>query len=68
MYVLQVGLIYDKKLVGRLDLAPSACTINVVKNLREIIESGLEPLALMSQLATLITDILARSHDFMKED
>lgn len=29
-------------------------------------ESGVEPLALMSQLATVITDILAGSYDFMK--
>ncbi|KAL2524281.1 Protein STICHEL-like 3 [Abeliophyllum distichum] len=30
-------------------------------------ESGIEPLALMSQLATVITDILAGSYDFVKE-
>lgn len=29
-------------------------------------ESGVEPLALMSQLATVITDILAGSYDIMK--
>lgn len=50
-----------------LDLALSADTVNTVKNLREIMESGIEPLALMSQLATIITDILAGSYDFMKE-
>lgn len=64
---LQVGLISDEKLVDLLDLALSADTVNTVKNLREIMETGVEPLALMSQLATVITDILAGSYDFTKE-
>lgn len=50
-----------------LDLALSADTVNTVKNLRLIIESGVEPMALMSQIATVITDILAGSYDFKKE-
>lgn len=64
---LQVGLISDEKLIELLDLALSAETVNTVKNLRQIIESGVEPLALMSQLATLITNILAGSCDLLKE-
>ncbi|KAI3456112.1 hypothetical protein Pfo_012775 [Paulownia fortunei] len=62
-----VGLISDEKLIDLLDLALSADTVNTVKNLRDIMESGVEPLALMSQLATVITDILAGSYDIMKE-
>ncbi|KAK4361234.1 hypothetical protein RND71_020186 [Anisodus tanguticus] len=62
-----VGLISDEKLMDLLDLALSADTVNTVKHLREIMESGVEPLALMSQLATVITDILAGSYDFTKE-
>ncbi|XP_057428850.1 protein STICHEL-like 3 isoform X2 [Lotus japonicus] len=62
-----VGLISDEKLVDLLDLALSADTVNTVKNLRAIMETGVEPLALMSQLATVITDILAGSYDFTKE-
>lgn len=62
-----IGLISDDKLVDLLDLALSADTVNTVKHLREIMESGVEPLALMSQLATVITDILAGSYNFMKE-
>ncbi|KAI8525721.1 hypothetical protein RHMOL_Rhmol13G0252000 [Rhododendron molle] len=62
-----VGLVSDEKLVDLLDLALSADTVNTVKNLREIMESGVEPLALMSQLATVITDILAGSYDLTKE-
>ncbi|XP_073118754.1 protein STICHEL-like 4 isoform X2 [Henckelia pumila] len=61
-----IGLISDEKLVDLLDIALSADTVNTVKNLRHIMESGVEPLALMSQLATLITDILAGSYDFLK--
>ncbi|KAI7731208.1 hypothetical protein M8C21_030808, partial [Ambrosia artemisiifolia] len=61
-----VGLISDDKLVDLLDLALSADTVNTVKHLREIMESGVEPLALMSQLATVITDILAVSKDDME--
>ncbi|KAL9259275.1 STICHEL-like 3-like protein [Drosera capensis] len=53
------GLISDDKLVHLLDLALSADTVNTVKSLREIMETGVEPLALMSQLATVVTDILA---------
>ncbi|KAE8689855.1 Protein STICHEL-like 3 [Hibiscus syriacus] len=62
-----VGLISDEKLVDLLDLALSADTVNTVKSLRLIMESGVEPLALMSQLATVITDILASSYEFTKE-
>lgn len=62
-----VGLICDEKLVDLLDLALSADTVNTIKNLRVIMETGVEPLALMSQLATVITDILAGSYDWTKE-
>lgn len=62
-----VGLISDEKLVDLLDLALSADTVNTVKILRVIMETGVEPLALMSQLATVITDILAGTYDFTKE-
>ncbi|KAI4368115.1 hypothetical protein MLD38_016711 [Melastoma candidum] len=62
-----VGLVSDEKLVDLLDLALSADTVNTVKNLREIMETGVEPLALMSQLATVITDLLAGSYDLTKE-
>ncbi|EPS60406.1 hypothetical protein M569_14395, partial [Genlisea aurea] len=61
-----VGLISDEKLVDLLDLALSADVVNAVKNLRDIMEYGVDPLTLMSQLATVITDILAGSFDFSK--
>ncbi|CAN1166901.1 Protein STICHEL-like 3 [Linum perenne] len=62
-----VGLISDEKLVDLLDMALSADTVNTVKSLRVIMEAGVEPLALMSQLATVITDILAGTYDFTRE-
>lgn len=62
-----VGLIPDEKLVDLLDLALSADTVKTVKCLRELMEAGVEPLALMSQLATLITDILAGSYKVPEE-
>ncbi|CAA7402382.1 unnamed protein product [Spirodela intermedia] len=62
-----VGLISDEKLVDLLDLALSADTVNTVKRLRDIMETGVEPLALMSQVATVITDILAGSYVFTRE-
>ncbi|KAI4304424.1 hypothetical protein MLD38_039938 [Melastoma candidum] len=62
-----VGLVSDETLVNLLDLALSADTVNTIKNLREIMETGVEPLALMSQLAMVITDILAGSCDLTKE-
>lgn len=62
-----VGMIPDEKLVDLLDLALSADTVNTVKSLRELIEAGVEPLGLMSQLATLITDILAGSYKLHRE-
>ncbi|EEE64450.1 hypothetical protein OsJ_19296 [Oryza sativa Japonica Group] len=62
-----VGLVSDDKLVDLLDLALSADTVNTVKTLRDITETGVEPLALMSQLATIITDILAGTYAFTQE-
>lgn len=66
-FFLQVGLISDEKLVELLDLALSADTVNTVKNLRVIMEMGIEPLTVMSQLASVITDILGGTYDFTKE-
>ncbi|GJM89538.1 hypothetical protein PR202_ga05740 [Eleusine coracana subsp. coracana] len=61
-----VGLVSDDKLVDLLDLALSADTVNTVKTLRDITETGVEPMALMSQLATIITDILAGTYPFTR--
>lgn len=65
--LVQVGLVSDEKLVDLLDLALSAHTVNTIKNLRDIMEAGVEPLSLISQLATIITDILAGTYVFTRE-
>lgn len=52
----------DTKLVDLLDMALSADTVSTVKCIRELLEAGAEPLALVNQLATLITNILAGSY------
>ncbi|KAH7437972.1 hypothetical protein KP509_05G098800 [Ceratopteris richardii] len=54
-----MGLIPNDKLLELLDFALSADTVNTVRNLKELLVSGAEPLNLMSQLACLITSILA---------
>ncbi|KAG6552912.1 hypothetical protein Mapa_005568 [Marchantia paleacea] len=56
-----VGLVSDDKLIDLLDLALSADAVNTVRCMRDLLDGGVEPLALVSQLATLITDILAGS-------
>eukprot|EP00250_Pteridium_aquilinum_P018606 c24136_g1_i1 orf=399-3839(-) len=53
-----VGLIPDEKLTKLLELALAGNSVSTVNAIRELMESGVEPLALTSQLATLITDIL----------
>ncbi|KAI5077714.1 hypothetical protein GOP47_0007538 [Adiantum capillus-veneris] len=54
-----VGMIPEKKLIEFLEVALSPDTSNTVKAIRDFMESGVDALALISQLATLITDILA---------
>ncbi|ERN11484.1 hypothetical protein AMTR_s00022p00099080 [Amborella trichopoda] len=56
---LQVGLVPDSKLTELLNMALSGDTARTVCCTRELIGSGVEPVALISQLASLITDILA---------
>lgn len=50
-----------------LDSALSTDTVNTVKNLRVLLETGVGPLALMSQLATIVTDLIAGTYDFTAE-
>lgn len=57
-----VGVVSDEKLLDLLETALSADTSRTVRRTRELIDSGIEPMTLMSQLATLIMDILAGSY------
>ncbi|KAK4748363.1 hypothetical protein SAY87_014949 [Trapa incisa] len=62
-----IGLISDEKLVDLLDSALSTDTVNTVKNLRVLLETGVEPLALMSQLAMVVTNIISGAYDLTTE-
>lgn len=57
----QVGVVSDEKLLELLELAMSSDTAETVKRARELMDSGVDPMVLMSQLAILIMDIIARS-------
>eukprot|EP01018_Ginkgo_biloba_P023092 Gb_02960 [translate_table: standard] len=57
-----VGVVSDEKLLDLLELALSADTARTVRSAREVMDAGIEPMTLMSQLASLIMDILAGSY------
>lgn len=59
-YLLQVGLVPQNKLIDLLATAVSGETIKTVRVTKELtITGGVEPRALVSQLSSLITDILS---------
>lgn len=58
----QVGVVSDEKLLELLELAMSSETAETVKRARELMDSGVDPMVLMSQLAGLIMDIIAGSY------
>src|ERR1044072_8631189 len=58
----QVGVVSDEKLLELLELAMSSDTAETVKRARELMDSGVDPMVLMSQLAGLIMDIIAGSY------
>ncbi|KAL3628932.1 hypothetical protein CASFOL_027978 [Castilleja foliolosa] len=53
------GVVSNDELLDLLHLALSSDASNTVKQARELLRSGIEPLQLVSQLANLIMDILA---------
>ncbi|XP_058089954.1 protein STICHEL-like [Magnolia sinica] len=57
-----VGVVSDEKLLDLLELAMSSETAETVKRARELMNSGVDPIALMSQLAGLIMDIIAGTY------
>lgn len=61
--VLQNGVVSDAELLDLLHLALSSDASNTIKKVRELIESRIDPLQLISQLASLIMDILAGKCD-----
>jgi len=60
--MVQVGVVPDEKLLELLELAMSSNTAETVKRARELMDSGVDPLVLMSQMASLIMDIIAGSY------
>ncbi|KAK9167832.1 hypothetical protein Scep_003023 [Stephania cephalantha] len=57
-----VGVVSDEELLDLLELAMSSDTAETVKRARELMDSGVDPMALMSQLAGLIMDIIAGTY------
>ncbi|KAJ7967917.1 protein STICHEL [Quillaja saponaria] len=58
-----VGVVSDEKLLELLELAMSSNTAETVKRARELMDSGVDPMVLMSQLASLIMDIIAGTYN-----
>lgn len=61
-----VGVVSDEKLLELLELAMSSNTAETVKRARELMELGVDPMALMSQMATLIMDIIAGTYQVVE--
>ncbi|XP_010930355.1 protein STICHEL [Elaeis guineensis] len=57
-----VGVVSEEKLLDLLELAMSSNTAETVKRSRALMDSGVDPMALMSQLAGLIMDIIAGTY------
>lgn len=57
-----VGIVSEEKLLDLLEIAMSSDTAETVKRSRELMDSGVDPMALMSQLAGLIMDIIAGTY------
>ncbi|KAF9685124.1 hypothetical protein SADUNF_Sadunf03G0021800 [Salix dunnii] len=57
-----VGDVSDEKLLELLELALSSETAETVKRARDLMDSGVDPMVLMSQLASLIMDIIAGTY------
>lgn len=57
-----VGVVSDEKLLDLLEIAMSSNTAETVRRSRELMDSGVDPMALMSQLAGLIMDIIAGTY------
>ncbi|CAK7357228.1 unnamed protein product [Dovyalis caffra] len=58
-----VGVVSDEKLLELLELAMSSDTAETVKRARDLMDSGVDPMVLMSQLASLIMDIIAGTYN-----
>ncbi|XP_073028211.1 protein STICHEL-like [Primulina eburnea] len=57
-----IGVVSDEKMLELLELAMSSNAAETVIRARELIDSGVDPIVLMSQMATLIVDIIAGTY------
>ncbi|KAK6121278.1 hypothetical protein DH2020_044981 [Rehmannia glutinosa] len=57
-----IGVVSDEKLLELLELAMSSNATETVIRARELMDSGVDPIVLMSQMATLIVDIIAGTY------
>ncbi|EOA39517.1 hypothetical protein CARUB_v10008136mg [Capsella rubella] len=62
-----VGVVSDDNLLELLELALSSDTAETVKKARELLDSGADPIPMMSQLASLIMDIIAGAYKALDE-
>ncbi|CAH8252303.1 unnamed protein product [Arabidopsis lyrata] len=62
-----VGVVSDDKLLELLELALSSDTAETVKKARELLDLGADPVLMMSQLASLIMDIIAGAYKALDE-
>ncbi|OAY46617.1 protein STICHEL [Manihot esculenta] len=58
-----VGVVPDEKLLELLKLSMSSDTAETVKRARNLMDSGVDPMVLVSQLASLIMDIIAGTYN-----
>lgn len=58
-----MGVVPDEKLLELLELSMSSDTAETVKRARDLMDSGVDPMVLMSQLASLIMDIIAGTYN-----
>ncbi|KAL3635205.1 hypothetical protein CASFOL_019752 [Castilleja foliolosa] len=57
-----IGVVSDEKLLELLELAMSSNATETVIRARELMDTGVDPIVLMSQMATLIVDIIAGTY------
>ncbi|XP_057808307.1 protein STICHEL-like [Salvia miltiorrhiza] len=57
-----MGVVSEDKLLELLELAMSSNATETVRRARELMDSGVDPLVLISQLVTLIVDIIAGTY------
>lgn len=62
MYLMQMGVVSEDKLLELLELAMSSNATETVRRARELMDSGVDPLVLISQLVTIIVDIIAGTY------